>query len=255
MTICSNRPDGGFGPFYTNGSTHVLTTCFDDTFLEPLGSWVFLHFVPILMLVMLRRRQSDEDYRNREDIELMNVPDQGRDPTTKQALAKKVRLWWGGKWPRARYAFLVISQLLLFALFAMHALEIARLSVDGQGVGLLPFLFVPLIIIWISLLVPAPAWSRGGWAKPARPHGMAFFIGVCVYCCWMMITVGIKLWSYSKVEKLLGPAQYNGVDSKYPYSDRIIDNVVILAVYFSFLMFYAHNIQLEYVRYEWRVFA
>lgn len=50
------------GPYYTNGTTHVLTTCFDDVILEPLGSWVFLLFTAVLFLVMLRRRTADPKY-------------------------------------------------------------------------------------------------------------------------------------------------------------------------------------------------
>jgi hypothetical protein len=50
------------GPYYTNGTTNVLTTCFDDVILEPLGSWVFLLFTTVLFLVMLRRRTADPNY-------------------------------------------------------------------------------------------------------------------------------------------------------------------------------------------------
>jgi hypothetical protein len=96
----------------------------------------------------------------------------------------------------------------------------------------------------------------------------------------MIVTIAVKLASYGKVEKLIGEAGYNGVDSKYPYSDRLvsrsgadeehrrvvmglthadsgilqIDNIVLICLYWSFLLCYIHQIVLEYIRYEWGVF-
>jgi len=81
---------------------------------------------------------------------------------------------WSGQWRKARIALLVLSTFLIIALFAMHVLEIARLSSDHQGIGLLPFCFIPLVIVLASLYLPSPAWSRGGWSRPARPHGLAW---------------------------------------------------------------------------------
>lgn len=135
---------------------------------------------------------------------------------------QKGRLRRGGKWPKFRGFLLVAMAVLLVANLAMHVLEIARLAVNQQGIGLLPFCFVPIIIVLISLWVPTPAWSKGGWRKPARPHGMAFFALVNFWLIWMAVTVGVKLWSLSTVEKAIGQAAYDGPDSKYPESDRIV---------------------------------
>ena len=106
----------------------------------------------------------------------------------------------------------------------MHVLEIARLAANHQGIGLLPFLLVPPIVILVSFWVPAPAWAKGGWSKPARPHGVGFVVGVCVWAVWMMVTMGVKLWSLSKVKHQLGKDAYDGMVSKYPYSDKIVSD-------------------------------
>ncbi|RSH94524.1 hypothetical protein EHS25_004327 [Saitozyma podzolica] len=221
MTLCSSRPDGGLGPYYTNGTTHVLTTCFDDVILEPLGSWVFLLFTGVLFLVMLRRRTADPNYLERQDIEMI-PSESGLRPKPTLGSRTRTILCWGGKWPKTRLALLIIDDFLLVAILAMQILEVARLAVDGQGVGLLPFTFIPPIIILVSTHIPTPAW--------------------------------IKLASYGKVKKLIGEAVYNGVDSKYPYSDRLIDNIVLVCLYWSFLQCYIHQVVLEYIRYEWGVF-
>jgi hypothetical protein len=78
----------------------------------------------------------------------------------------------------------------------------------------------------------------------------------------MTATVGIKLWSFTKVKGAIGDAAYNGTDSKYAYSDRVVghlsvrgfqadflqlDNIVICAVY-SFFICYFHQMFLEYRR-------
>jgi hypothetical protein len=130
--------------------------------------------------------------------------------------------WWAEKRPKIRIAALVLTTCFLVAVLAMHILEVARLAVDNQGVGLLPFTFVPIIVLLISLYLPAPAWSRWGFIRPPRPHGLSFATLVTFWCLWMMITAGIKMWSYSQVEKLIGEATFNGAISRYPYWDRIV---------------------------------
>lgn len=200
----------------------------------------------------------------------------------KPTLGSRTRtiLCWGGKWPKTRLALLIIDDFLLVAILAMQILEVARLATDGQGVGLLPFTFIPPIIILVSTHIPTPAWSKGGWARPARPHGMAWIGGISFWGLWMIVTIAVKLASYGKVKKLIGEAEYNGVDSKYPYSDRLvsrtstpltqgmiaarwlrrmlisgqIDNIVLMCLYWSFLLCYIHQVVLEYIRYEWGVF-
>ena len=127
------------------------------------------------------------------------------------------------KWPKLRVTLLVLSTIFLVCLLAMHALEIARLVADKQGVGLLPFCFVPLLLVLISLYVPSPAWSAGGWHRPARPHGVSWMVGVGLWSLWMMATVIV---TFSKVKNAIGEAAYNGVDSKYPYSDRLVSRIV-----------------------------
>jgi hypothetical protein len=149
----------------------------------------------------------------------------------KPTLGSRTRtiLCWGGKWPKTRLALLIIDDFLLVAILAMQILEVARLAVDGQGVGLLPFTFIPPIIILVSTHIPTPAWSKGGWARPARPHGISWIGGISFWGLWMIVTIAVKLASYGKVKKLIGEAVYNGVDSKYPYSDRLVRSTTAFA--------------------------
>ena len=253
------------GPFAT--FAHVLTTCFDDAVLEPLFSFFFILFtLTLLLMAHLRRRPVDTATEHKDTERLA-----GSDGTMpRRSLTRRICTLGGGKWPKVREALLWISLFLLVALVAMHVLEIARLSVDNQGIGLLPATLVPIIIVAISLFLPTPAWSRGRWSRPARPHGEIWVAGVSLWCLWMIITVGIKLWSYSAFVHTMGEATFNAVNSAYLYGDRLvsrwcsfhtgrklmpqIDNIVILCVYWAFLLCYLQQMYFEYIRYDLKVF-
>lgn len=137
----------------------------------------------------------------------------------------------------------IILTFFLVANIAMHALEIARLAANHDGIGLLPVCFVPLVFVLISLYTTRPRWSP---SNPANSQNAAWAVGVALWALWMVITVGVKLWSLSAVEGVVGARAYNGPDSKYPESDKVvsascprggsvlsrqIDNIVILCVY------------------------
>lgn len=129
-------------------------------------------------------------------------------------------------WRKSRIFSLVLSTFLIIALLAMHALEIARLAANHEGVGLLPFCLVPLVLVLLSLYIPSPAWSKTGRSRLARPHGLAWIGLVTFWSLWMTATVGIKLWSFTKVKGFIGEAAYNGTDSKYRYSDRVVSDLI-----------------------------
>lgn len=249
MILCHNRVDGGFGPYTTDG-VHVLTSCFDDTILLPLISWVFI-ILTIILFLLHRGRHMGTKYLNGRDVEMAPVASISDAPNTTSSRFNR----WSGNWRKTRISLLILATFLLVALFAMHALEIARLAADHQGVGLLPFCFIPLIVVLVSLYLPSPAWSQGGFARPVRPHGLGWMGLVSFWALWMVATVIVKLWSFSSVKKHIGEAAYNGKDSKYPYSDRIVDNVVICVVYFAFLLCYLHEMFFHYRRIDRRAFS
>ena len=225
------------GP-YTTGSVHVLTSCFDDTILLPIGCWIFIIIALVLFVMMRGRRDRNVGYPSAWLVNelclcmLMSASDgqnveMNASSTTAKPLisnARSDRSSRSASSGKSRIILLVLSTFLIIALIAMHALEIARLHTDHQGIGLLPFCFVPLFIVLLSLYIPSPAWSEHGWSRPARPHGVAWMALVSFWTLWMTATVGIKLWSFSRVEHAIGEAKYNGNDTKYPYSDRLVSD-------------------------------
>ncbi|ORX36284.1 hypothetical protein BD324DRAFT_628157 [Kockovaella imperatae] len=261
MRLCQNRPDGGFSAHVEFGGQTILSTCFDDTILIPLGSWAFILFTGMSFLIFRRRGQASNvgDHlmnHGGKDVELSTATNHhpshlvSESPATTTTSSPANR----STYPRLRKTLLVIITFLLVALVAMHALEIARLSANHQGIGLLPFVFVPLLLIIVSLYVPTTAWSRDGFTKPARPHGLVWLIGVTLYCLWMSATYGVKIWSLKAVYNVIGMRAYDGVNSQYKESDKVVDSVTILAVYYVFMMLYVNMIFFEYNVYGWKRF-
>ena len=158
----------------------------------------------------------------RKDVELSTLPPVSLPPLTNGNAHPTTPVPLRPSWPKTRRALLIISTLLLIALFAMHALEIARLAANHQGIGLLPFCFVPLLLVLISLYVPSTLWSRNGFKRPARPHSVIWCIAVSVWCICMSVTYGVKIWSVSRLHTAIGTQAYDGSESKYPYSDKIV---------------------------------
>lgn len=174
---------------------------------------------------------SDREYPDHTNPSESQLPKSAvRHSTIRRILAPSGGKVGSGYWPKTRLTLFILASFFLIALLAMHALEIARLSANKQGIGLLPATLVPLVIVYISLFLPTPAWSRGGWRKPARPHGLAWISGIVCWSLWMIITIGVKMWSFSRVYNEIGVEAYDGVGSKYPYSDKIVSSLSSLRV-------------------------
>ncbi|RXK41232.1 hypothetical protein M231_01382 [Tremella mesenterica] len=249
MVACKNRVDGGFGPYTSPPLPHTLTTCFDDVLLEPLGGWLFLLFFVVSSITMKRVRKRQLE-RLENPIPLID----SHHNQSKPSLTHRIFLSHGGTYPRTRIFLLYLTTFILIALLAMHALEIARLSTNHNGVGSLPSLFFPLLVVLGSLYLPFHAWGMTTRNK-VRLHGVIWTLGTVVWAVWMCITVGVKLWSYSVVKRFLGTEGYDGIDSQYKYSDRLIDNIVIICLYWSFILVYPRLIYLEYNKLNWLAFA
>ncbi|KAI9782714.1 MAG: hypothetical protein M1839_004702 [Geoglossum umbratile] len=106
MALCSNRPEG-FGP-QSHLYTHMLTSCFIDTILEPLATWIY--FLLLLLTFFLIRPNPTKDS------------------------------------PPPPHRYLIIGySILLFVVVGMLSVEIARLILAHLGVGLLPFLYIAFL--------------------------------------------------------------------------------------------------------------
>ena len=179
--------------------SHILTSCFLDTILVPLCTWLYLLVVVVLTALDarcspgIRRAQ-----KTSEDVEVDGLAERGRKRS--HGIAHK--------------AFSIVYYLLLLPQVLMCVLEITRLSLAHLGIGLLPFTFVSLI------LASALHFTRGfrgrvlGW----KWANLAVFIALA-------ITNGVKIAEEVKE----GTQQRKG--SKYPESDQIIDVAVMVGVY------------------------
>ncbi|KAH0537642.1 hypothetical protein FGG08_005593 [Glutinoglossum americanum] len=106
MALCSNRPEG-FGP-RSHLWRHMLTSCFIDTILEPLATWIYLLLIALVFFLPPK--------------------------STKDS-------------PPPSHRFLLIGySVLMFAVAGMLSVEIARLVLADFGVGLLPFLYVAYLV-------------------------------------------------------------------------------------------------------------
>lgn len=117
------------------------------------------------------------------------------------------------KMARPHLITLTIYYLLIVCLIAMQALEIARLAKLDYGIGLLPFMFVGLLLAAFLHFTEGLEGLVVGW------RGLNVFI-------WL----GTMVMSIVKVVGL----HYEGNDragSAYPISDQILDVSVMAGVY------------------------
>ena len=213
MMLCSNRPEGFVRMesdvhslerllIYTQGPLshlygHILTSCFLDTILVPLCTWLYLLWVVSLALLGSSRRSAFvlRAHKTSGDVE---VGDRG--PKRSRRIAHK--------------ALSVLYYLLLLAQVLMCVLEITRLSLAHLGIGLLPFTFVSLILAFALHLTHGFRGKVHGWEWA----NVAVFIALA-------ITNGVKIAEEVKE----GIDQRKG--TKYPESDEIIDVAVMVGVY------------------------
>lgn len=180
--------------------SHILTSCFLDTILVPLCTWLYLLWVVQLALLGSSRRSAFvlRAHKTSEDVEADGLA--GRGHKRSHRIAHK--------------AFSILYYLLLLAQVLMCVLEITRLSLAHLGIGLLPFTFVSLILAFALHLTLGFRGKVHGW----KWANLAVFIALA-------ITNGVKIAEEVKE----GTGQRKG--SKYPESDEIIDVAVMVGVY------------------------
>ncbi|KAF9269581.1 hypothetical protein L218DRAFT_277358 [Marasmius fiardii PR-910] len=116
----------------------------------------------------------------------------------------------------------LIYMLLVVAALGMSLLEIARLVAEGLGVGLLPVssagLLLALYILWRE--------------KRARTREMLQLLSA--YWLFLVAVEAVKTVRLHALEQNLPDTVE---DSKYPSSDQLLDNAVMLGLYVLFLCF------------------
>ena len=224
--LCSNRPEGFVGRAcsISMGITaksrqgprshlyyHILTSCFLDTILVPLCTWIYLVVLIGLVIKGTRfssqiSRQSSKPHsshlensdKTNEDVEINEL-----------AAGDETR-----RFAKTHEALSILYYLLILAQILMCVLEIVRLSLAHLGVGLLPFTFVALIT------AAALRFTKGlrGKVNGSKYLNLALWI-------MLAVTNGVKVAEETKE----GTGARKG--SKYPVADEITDVSVMIGVY------------------------
>ncbi|PQE15278.1 hypothetical protein CJF31_00010626 [Rutstroemia sp. NJR-2017a BVV2] len=174
MKLCSNRPEG-FGPSSQLSSSPLPTTCFTDTILIPLPTWLAL-----LLLLLLSLRPSSSTSKP-----------QPRPPTLP----------------------LTLHFLLMLSLLLMNSIIIARLSLLGWGIGLLPFTY-------ISVILSSVLFATNGF------RGRVRYWWVVSAVTW----VGGATMSFLQAAGLvqqLGWEWEGRKGGRYPVGDEVVDGLVL----------------------------
>ncbi|CAD6584830.1 MAG: hypothetical protein ASARMPREDX12_001763 [Alectoria sarmentosa] len=228
MTLCTKRPEGFVRrhpkleskspayPLLVQGPLshlygHILTSCFLDTILVPLCTWLYLTALVALAVIGTRTatgvpRQSSRSFgrshfrssKTTEDVEINNLE------TGDQIRQHR----------KVHTALSTLYYLLVLAQILMCILEIVRLSLAHLGIGLLPFTFVTLIVAAALRSTKGMRDRIYGW----RYLNLAAWIALAV-------TNGVKVAEETKE----GTDARKG--SKYPVADEMTDVSVMIGVY------------------------
>ncbi|KAL8691621.1 MAG: hypothetical protein Q9218_003196 [Villophora microphyllina] len=199
MTLCANRPEG-FGPF-SHRYARILTSCFLDTVLVPLCTWLYL-FALTIILALARRRRGPTTTSIFGRVGKNTPEDTSNDPPNPRT-TRKLHL-----------TSTILYYLLILAQTLMCILEIVRLSLAHLGIGLLPFTFVTLLVAATLRFTSGLEGRLVGWKWAT--------VGV-----WAALAVvnGVKIAEEVKE----GTGTRKG--SKYPEADEITDVSVMIGVY------------------------
>ena len=152
--LCANRPEGFVctvrgivteylanleqGPL-SRLYSHILTSCFLDTVLVPLCTWLYLAVLIALAITggTLFHRKSPSALRGRRFRDGKTTQEVG---INQLDMGDKI-----GRRTKTHKALLILYYLFILAQTLMCILEIVRLSLTHLGIGLLPFTLVALI--------------------------------------------------------------------------------------------------------------
>ncbi|KAL8712227.1 MAG: hypothetical protein Q9220_003378 [cf. Caloplaca sp. 1 TL-2023] len=210
MRLCTNRIDT-FGPLSTH-YPHILTSCFIDTILTPLATW--LYFLILLILLFFSRASPSPTPST------ITAPADHRHDDE-----KRPNSFGGSKKKKKLHRFLIILYtLLLIAQILMCVLELTRLSIAQLGIGLLPFTIVAIICAGALRLAPSFVQTRvRGWE------------GANV-ALWVMLVVVSVVKVVEEARELARKGDFGrdkGVQGRYKVEDQITDVGVMVGVYIA----------------------
>ena len=206
--------------------SHILTSCFLDTILVPLCTWLYIFTLLFLLFLSIstQRTHVKDDAQTgimghqrtrvakNEDVQYgEDAPGFTATPFTEPKKTTAMMIHTGRKW---RVVLQTLYYLLLLAQSLMCALEIARLSLADLGIGLLPFTFVTLIVAGLTRFTSGLGGRVIGWR----------WVNVGV---WVALAVcdGVKI--AEEVKEGVGMRE----GSKYPEKDEVTDVAVMVGVY------------------------
>ncbi|PBP17259.1 hypothetical protein BUE80_DR012014 [Diplocarpon rosae] len=199
MQLCSNRLEG-FGPA-SRFSSPLPTSCFTDTILIPLPTWLGILLLAMLSCFSLSYHRHHHHHRHQ--------------PSPSTSTFKSVST--PSLHPSKSWPFILTSTLyyiLILANIFMLTLEIVRLSLLHSGIGLLPFSYA-------GLLLGALLCASGGG------HGRVRYWQALNMVLW----VGGAAVSAVKVAGLATQAGGRREGSRYPLGDQVVDVAVVVGVY------------------------
>ncbi len=191
---------------------HIVTSCFLDTILIPLCTWLYLLAIVALFAIFSRRGRTTHarpskfymvhGFRSHKKSTDIDVNEES-----------------AGGIPHRRHGkiYLVVSvlyYLLLVAQLLMCVLEIVRLSLAHLGIGLLPFTLVSIIVAGALRLTKGLQGRVRGW----RWANLALWVALA-------IMNGVKIAEEVKE----GTGMRKG--TKYPVVDELTDVSVMIGVY------------------------
>ncbi len=192
--------------------SHILTSCFLDTILIPLCTWLYLLAIVALFALFSRRgRTSPTQPSKFYMVHGFRSHKKTADLEINEESAVEV--------PRRRHGniHLVVSilyYLLLVAQILMCVLENVRLSLAHLGIGLLPFTFASIVAAGILRLTKGLQGRVRSW----RWANLALWIALA-------ITNGIKIAEEVK------EGTDNRKGTRYPAVDELTDISVMIGVY------------------------
>ncbi|KAJ3932482.1 MAG: hypothetical protein NXY57DRAFT_113281 [Lentinula lateritia] len=111
---------------------------------------------------------------------------------------------------------------LVLAAFAMTILEMARLSAQDLGVGLLPVTPIALSIVMVVLWVERRGRTR------------LMSVTFCLYWLFLAAVETVKVVRLNVLDETI---PNKASSPEYPASDQLLDNAVMVALYWLFFIF------------------
>ncbi|KAJ4473145.1 hypothetical protein J3R30DRAFT_3378163 [Lentinula aciculospora] len=115
---------------------------------------------------------------------------------------------------------------LVLAAFAMTILEMARLSAQDLGVGLLPMSTTALFIVMVAL-----------WIERGRIWALSIIL--CSYWLFLAAMETVKVVRLNVLDETI---PNKASSPEYPASDQLLDNAVMVALYWLFFVFELYTI-------------